>query len=191
MSEQTTNLTADVVFVINGDKFPATAGPGLRSTGWPGGLWVRYVPPVGMVDEYIVEVSDGNSATGFLGFPSENYTPDSFSGPVNNFTGIQLLTGQGAVAGASTVTITAGGGRFLFRLFETVVLSAGGQRDGSEGFITYNLNEDLKISENGLLCNDPDARLALQGVVTPQIVGKCCAVPHARNNFRLGLDLKF
>jgi len=191
MADQTTNLTDDVVLVINGDKLPVTVGPILRASGWRGGIWVRYVPPVGLVDEYVVEASDGNEAAGFLAFPSEDYDPNSFSGPVNNFTGIQLTLNQGSVAGASTATVTAGGGRFLFLVFETVAIGPGGFRDGTAGFLTYNLNEDLKIGENGFLCNDPDARLALQGVVTPQIVGKCCAVPHTRNGFRLGVDLKY
>src|SRR3989344_3105948 len=191
MSQITTNIIDDVIIQINGDKFPCVAGPVLRSTGWRGGLWGRYVPPVGNVDEYVVEASDGNEATGFIGFPSENYDPGDFAGAVNNYTGVQLREGQGAVAGASTITVTAGGGRMLFLVFETVVLSAGGVRDGSEGFIIYNLNEDLKVSENGFLCNDPDARLALVGIASPLIVGKVCAVPHARNGQRLGMDLKF
>ena len=191
MAEQTTNLTDDVVLVINGDKFPATVGPNLRAQGWQGGIWVKYIPPPNMVDEYVVEASDGNSTTGFLAFPSEDYDPGSFSGPVNNYTGVQLRTEQGSRAGASTVTITAGGGRFLFRIFETVAIGPGGLRDGTGGFITYNLNEDLVVSENGFLCNDPDVRLAMVGIATVMIVGKCCAVPHVRNGNRLGLDLKF
>lgn len=191
MSQITTNITDDVIFQINGDKFPCGAGPILRQTGWRGGLWVRYVPPLNNVDEYIVEASDGNEATGFIGFPSENYTPGENWGAVNNFSGIQLRDNTAAVYGASTITVTAGGGRMLFLVFETVVLSVGGVRDGSEGFITYNLNEDLKISENGFLCNDPNGRLALVGIASPLIVGKVCAVPHERNGRRLGMDLKF
>ena len=191
MSEQTSFQTADTIIQINGDKFPCTAGPILRSTGWRGGLWVMYVPPIGNVDEYVIEASDGTMATGFVAFPSENYDPNANWGAVNNFTGIQLREGQGAVAGASTVTVTAGGGRMLFLVFETVVLAAGGTRDGSEGFITYNLNDQLKVSENGFLCNDPDGRLALVGIASPLVVGTCCAVPHERNGFRLGMDLKF
>lgn len=189
MSQQTPNMTDDVLFQINGDKFPCVAGPILRSTGWRGGLWVRYVPPVGLVDEYVVEASNGNEATGFIGFPSENYAPGDFAGAVNNFTGVQLRDGMGSVAGASTITVTAGGGRMLFLVFETVALDVGGARAG--GAITYTLNEDLKISENGYLCNDSDANLAAAGVTNPLIVGKVCAVPHARNGNRLGMDLKF
>lgn len=189
MSQQTPNLVDDVIFQINGDKFPCTAGPILRSTGWRGGLWVKYVPPVGLVDEYVVEASDGNEATGFIGFPSENYEPGSFAGPMNNYTGVQLRTGQGSVAGASTITVTAGGGRMLFLVYETVALNGAGVRAG--GAITYTLNEDLKISENGYLCNDSDVNLAAAGIASPLIVGKVCAVPHARNGNRLGMDLKF
>jgi hypothetical protein len=96
-----------------------------------------------------------------------------------------------SAAGASTVTVTAGGGRFLFRVYETVALSAGGVRDGSAGDIVYARNENLKISERGYLCNDPDARLAAAGVADPQVVGKCCMVPRQQNNYYLGLDLKY
>ena len=190
MSQQTSNITDDVIIQINGDKFPCVAGPILRQTGWRGGLWVQYVPPVGNVDEFVVEASDGNATTGFIVFPSENYDPSQTAGAVNNFTGIQLREGQGSVAGASTVTVTAGGGRMLFLVFETVPIDAGGVRTPG-AFITYNLNEDLKVSENGYLCNDSDARLAMVGVTDPQTVGKCSAVPHARNGYRLGFDLKF
>lgn len=190
MSQQTSNMTDDVILQINGDKFPCVAGPLLRASGWRGGTWVRYVPPIGNVDEYIVEASDGNEATGFIGFPSENYEPGALAGPVNNFTGVQLRTSQGSVAGASTVTVTAGGGRMLFLVFETVPIDAGGVRTVGS-FITYTLNEDLKVSENGFLCNDSDARLAMVGIVAPLVVGKVCAVPHARNGQRLGMDLKF
>ena len=189
MSQMTPNITDDVIFQINGDKFPCVAGPVLRSTGWRGGLWVKYVPPTGNVDEFVIEASDGNEATGFIGFPSENYDPGDFAGAVNNFTGVQLRTGQGAVSGASTVTVTAGGGRFLFLVFETVALDVGGARAG--GPISYSLNEDLRVSESGYLCNDSVANLAAAGVTNPLVVGKVCAVPHARNGYRLGMDLKF
>lgn len=189
MSQITTNITDDVIFQINGDKFPCVAGPILRRTGWRGGLWVRYVDPGNLVDEYVVEASDGNEATGFIGFPSENYDPGDFAGAVNNFTGVQLREEQGAVTGASTITVTAGGGRMLFLVFETTALGGGGVRNG--GPITYVLNEDLKISENGYLCNDSDVNLAAAGIASPLVVGKVCAVPHARNGYRLGMDLKF
>lgn len=191
MSEQTSNLMDDVVTQVNGDKYPAQAGPLLRASGWRGGIFVRYVTPTNAVDEYVIEASDGNEATGFLLFPSENYNPSENWGAVNNFTGVQLRELQGSVAGASTVTVTSGGGRYLFLVFETVALSAGGVRDGSAGFSTYVLNESLKISENGFLCNDPDANLAAAGVATPQIVGQCVALPAARNGQRLGLKCNF
>lgn len=190
MSQQTSNITDDVIFQINGDKFPCVAGPLLRASGWRGGLWVQYVPPVGNVDEYVVEASDGNMATGFIGFPSENYAPGDFAGAVNNFTGVQLREGQGSVAGASTITVTAGGGRMLFLVYETVAIDAGGVRTPGN-FAVYTLNDQLKVSENGYLCNDPDARLAMVGIASPLVVGVCCAVPHVRNGYRLGMDLKF
>jgi len=190
MGQITSNMMDDVIFQINGDKFSCKAGPLLRRTGWRGGLWVRYIDPGNDVDEYVVEASDGNEATGFIGFPSENYDPGENWGAVNNFTGVQLRDVQGSVYGASTITVTAGGGRMLFLVFETVPIDAGGARTPG-AFITYNLNEDLKVSENGFLCNDSDARLNMVGVTAPLVVGKCCAVPHARNGFRLGMDLKF
>lgn len=191
MSNQTSNLMDDVIAQINGDKYPALAGPLLRASGWRGGLFVKYVPPTNDVDEYVVEASDGNEGTGFLLFPSENYDPSENWGAVNNFTGVQLRDLQGSVSGASTVTVTSGGGRYLFLVYETVALSAGGVRDGSAGDLAYNLNEDLKISENGYLCNDPDVNMAAAGIAVPLIVGQCVAVPAARNGRRLGLKCNF
>ena len=191
MSYQTSVLSDDVVIQIIGDKFPAKAGPTLRSTGWRGGTWVMYIEPTGTVDEYLIEKSNGTAATGFLVWPSEDYHQGSRSGPVNNWTAKQLRPEQGSVAGSSTVAITTGGGRFAFSVYETLAIGPGGVRDGSGGDAVYTLNGALKVSENGLLCSDPDARLALVGVAEPLIVGVCSAVPHARNGFRVGLDLKF
>lgn len=189
MSQQTPDLYADVIAQINGDKFPTGVGPLLRASGWRGGTWVRYVDPVNMVDEYVVEISDGNQATGFLLFPPEGYgIGEGDWGAENNYLGQQFRTNAGSVAGASTVTITAGGGRFLFKTHETLAINGAGARVDPA---TYTLNQMLYVSENGLLCGDTPARLVLAGVATPQLVGTCCAVPHARNGFRVGLDLKF
>jgi hypothetical protein len=187
VAQQLRELTDDVVLMIKGDSFTVTAGPNLRATGWRGGIWVQYVPPTG-VDEFLVEVSDGNNVAGFLIFPSENYDPGAEETQAN-YIGTQLRTEQGSVAGASTVTMYAGGGRSMFRHYETVALNGAGARAG--GPIVYVLNEDLKVSENGLLCNDSDVNLAAAGVTNPQVVGKCCSVPADRNGFRLGFDLKF
>jgi hypothetical protein len=190
MSQQTLDLYSDVIIQINGDKFPTGVGPLLRASGWRGGIWVRYVDPINMVDEYVVEISDGNEATGFLVFPPEGYgAVESDWGAENNFLGQQLRTDIGSVAGASTVTITAGGGRFLFKTHEALGLDGAGVRNVNPA--PYTLNQWLFISENGLLCGDTSALLQLAGVATPQLVGTCSAIPHARNGNRVGLDLKF
>jgi len=187
-------VQADVELMKGGDRFPVAAGPILRSTGWRGGLWVRYVPPTG-ADDFVVEASDGIDGTGFLLFPSENYsTPGGFASGVaqttneQNWTSYQFTT-EPAVA-TNVVTMVNGGTRVLFRVFETVSLTGAGVRSGPP--ITYSLNDPLKISENGLLCNDPDAALlAATGGVVTLVVGFCCSVPSPRNDNRLGLDLKF
>jgi hypothetical protein len=188
VSQQYHNVPDDVLVVITGDRFPACAGPIMRARGWRGGLWVKYVPPTG-VDDYMIEASDGNETTGFTMFPAEAYKPGELWGAVSNFTGQQLRTDAGSVSGASTITIVAGGGRFLFLVYETTALDAFGARAG--GPATYALNEELKVSENGYLCNDPDPLLALAGVTAPKVVGVCCAVPSQRTGNRLGMDLKF
>ena len=123
-------------------------------------------------------------------FQSENYqiTPPTGTGPGSpqNFTSQQLLNPQG---GNNVVTMINGGTRAFFRVFETVALNGAGNRAG--GAITYALNEDLKISENGLLCNDTDGNLAAAGVTTPQVVGIVSAVPSTANGSRLCLDMKY
>ena len=81
------------------------------------------------------------------------------------------------------------GTRAFFRMFETVALTGGGVRAG--GAITYVLNEDLKISENGLLCNDTDVNLAAAGIANPIVVGIVSAVPAANNGNRLCIDMKY
>lgn len=173
----------DVLALKVGDTGVVVPGPQLRLSGWRGGQWVRFIPPTG-VDDFVVEKSDGVDASGFLSESSENYTRGGPGSPVNYTS--QQFRGDGV----SALTMMAGGGRVLFLVFETVALTAGGVR--SAGPITYNLNDPLKVSENGLLCNDPDANLlAATGGSVTLVVGYCNLVPAERNNFRLGLELKF
>jgi hypothetical protein len=179
--------SGDVQLLLPGDRFSVVAGATLRTTGWRGGLFVQYV--TGTTD-FTVEVSDGNATCGFLLFQSEDYDliPPTGTGPGSpqNWTSQQFLNPQG---GNNVVTLITGGTRAYFRIFETVALTGAGTRTG--GPITYTLNENLKISENGLLCNDSDVNLAAAGVATPVVVGIVSAVPSAANGSRLCLDLKY
>jgi len=184
-------VQADVDLHKGGDRYPVAAGPILRSTGWRGGIWVRYVEPTG-ADDFTVEASDGIEGTGFLIFPSEVYGLPQAAGRgeanEQSWTSYQFRA-EPAVA-TNVLTMVNGGSRVLFRVFETIALTGGGVRAG--GPITYSLNEDLKISENGLLCNDPDAALlAATGGTATLVVGVCNTVPGPRNDNRLGLDLKY
>jgi len=188
----------DVELFVPGDRYTVIVGPTLRSTGWRGGTWVMYVDS----DEgdFVVEASDGTKATGFLLFASENYeisrqdgwysgsdgvSPNAWVGSSANYLAHQPATGVG---GQNVVTMVNGGSRMFFKVYETVALS-GGTRSG--GTISYSLHDELKVSENGLLCNDSDAELALAGISTPQVVGIVSAVPAVRNGNRLCLDMKF
>ena len=179
--------SGDVELMFPGDRFPVIVGPTLRTTGWRGGLFVQYVTAN---EDFTVEVSDGNGVTGFLLFQSEDYqlTPPTGAGPGSpqNYTSQQFLN---PVGGNNVVTVVNGGTRAFFRVFETVALTGGGVRAG--GAITYVLNEDLKISENGLLCNDSDVNLAAAGVTTPIVVGIVAAIPSIANGNRLCLDMKY
>jgi len=180
--------TDDVILAHHGDRMIATAGPVLRQTGWRGGIWVYYVPPTGP-DLFVVERSNGNTATAFLLFPSEEYGVPTL-GATENYTSRQFRGPEAMVpSGISTITIIAGGGRQLFRVFETVSLTAMGTRTG--GPANYQLNEGLYVSENGLLCNDSIINLQAAGIANPIHVGVCCLVPIPRGNPYLGLDLKY
>ena len=176
----------DVTLMIGGDKISVVAGPVLRETKWRGGQYVMYVTdPLG--GEYMVEKSDGNAVVGFLLFQSEDYLPPPppfgvGPGSPQNYTSFQYTEGIG---GQNVITAVFGNARAFFKIYETRQL-VGGVRTGPPA--VYNLNDYLKISENGLLCNDSDAALALAGVTDPVVVGICSAVPVARNQFRLGLD---
>lgn len=186
--DRNNNSRPDVDLLVLGDTLPAQAGPILRQTGWRGGLFVRYVAS-SETDLFVVEQSDGNSVAGFLANASEN---NSFGGPGSNrnwTSTIQRGDAVSAAAGASTVTVISGGAHALFAVYETVALTGGGTRIG--GPITYLPNEPLKISENGLLCNDTDGNLAAAGIATPQVVGFVIVAPSERSGNRLGLDLKF
>lgn len=187
IQNSSTEDAGDVELMFLGDRYPVVVGPTLRSTGWRGGTFVQYVTDV---QDFTVEVSDGNLAAGFILFQSENYdlAPPYGNGPGSpqNFLGQQ---NRSPVGGNNVVTIIEGGVRAFFKVFETVALNGAGNRVG--GAITYTLNEDLKISENGLLCNDSDANLAAAGITNPQVVGIVSAIPSSSNNSRLCIDLKY
>jgi len=180
----------DLDVLKQGDKFTATAGPILRATGWRAGQWVDYatvqVPPV---SEFTVEASKGIFTTGFILYGSENYS-DPRRSTYRNYTSYQNKSDFAAVAsGASVITLIVGGGRFLFQLYERVALDAFGVRAG--GPAVYNVNLPLKISENGILCQDPDALLLLAtGGTDVIVVGLCSKAPSVADP-RLGLDLKY
>lgn len=180
------NLTTDDIDVLkNGDRTPCTAGPQMRRTGWKGGTWVHYVPNDDNVSEFTVEKSNGEYVAGFILYGSENYA-DARQSTYRNFTSYQNTGALASASGAAVLTLVNGGARILFKEFETVAL-VNGVRNG--GPITYNLNEPLKVSENGLLCNDSDANLLAAIGVDPTVVGICCKVPGTDG--KLGLDLKY
>ena len=175
-----------------GDRMPVIFGPGLRSSGWWAGRWVAYVAST--EGDFVVEASDGTEACGFILLPSENYdisyqnggfAGGDFVGSNANWTSGQPATGVG---GQNVVTMINGGTRAFFNLFETQRIVAG-DRTGAD--ITYVLNEALKVSENGLLCNDSDGDLGTVGITDPIVVGIVAAVPTTRNLNRLGIDLKY
>ena len=171
----------DVEVFFPGDKFPVVVGASLRNTGWRGGLWVRYA--LGDQD-FTVEVSDGNLVAGFLMFSSEYADPSSVGGP-SDFISYQPAT---QIGGQNVMTMVNGGTRAFWKQYETQRIVAGA-RTGA--IITYTLNEALKISENGLLCNDSDGDLGTVGIAEPIVVGIVAATPSSRNLNRLGADIKY
>ena len=177
----------DVELMFPGDRFPVTVGPLLRRAGWRGGVFVQYATGT---QTFTVEVSDGTNVAGFLLFQSENYTPLQPGGPgvgsPENFIGKQFRSPTG---GNNVATMVNGGTRAYFRAFETIALTGGGVRNG--GAITYILNQPVRISENGLACNDSEANLIAAGVGTPVQVGIVSAVPTIKNGNRLCVDLKY
>lgn len=172
----------------HGDRYPVTIGPIMRSEKWKGGTFVRYIEDESDTDIFTVERSNGAECCGFVIYGSEDYT-NARQSTYRNFTSYQNTSHLANALGTAVVTVVAGGGRFLFKNFETVALLPNGTRAG--GAITYKLNENLKISENGLLCNDPDANLLVAtGATEVVLVGICCRVPTAKSP-KLGLDYKF
>ena len=81
-----------------------------------------------------------------------------------------------------------GNSRYFAKVYETVALN-GGVRNG--GAVTYVLNSALRVSENGLLCNDSAAELALVGIASPITIGNVAAVPATRNGNRLGVGARY
>jgi len=172
----------------NGDKCPVTAGPILRRTKWKSGTWVKYVENESPTDEFTVERSDGTEVCGFLLYGSEDYTDPRVSN-YRNYTSIQSATQFANANGTAVLTLISGGARVLFVEYESISLTVGGVREGDP--ITYSLNEKLKISENGLLCNDPNDRLLLAtGGEEVLVVGIVCKVPSEQDP-KLGVDVKY
>lgn len=174
----------DVELLRAGDKIIAYLGPILKSRPYRGGLFARY--SIGDQD-FVIEQSDGNSYCGCIFLQSENYAPippiGNGPGSPENYTSIQPIN----PLSPGVVTLLAGGNRAYFKMFETVQLN-GGVRNGPP--IVYVLNEPLRISENGLLCNDPVDELLLVDITTPQVVGIVSATPLDRNSWRLGVDMR-
>ena len=185
------NLTDNDLDVLKvGDRVPVNIGPLMRTSGWRAGQWVMYTTTqIPSIAEFTVEKSGGVYSTGFVMFGSEDYS-DARRSTYRNYTSYQNASTNVAVAsGASVITVIMGGGRYLFRLYETVALDAFGVRTG--GPAVYLVNLDLKVSENGLLCQDPDARLLLATGGTSVIsVGVCSKTP-SPNDPRLGFDYKY
>lgn len=192
---QNSNLddVGDVQLFFPGDRFPVTAGPSLLANGWRGGQFVMFATGT---REFTVEASDGNTVAGFLLFQSEYYSqqqPGGFGagdellvGSPENYLSHQFLSGKG---GQNLATMISGGTRAFFKAFETTALVPAGTRTGAP--VTYNLNDPLKVSENGLLCKDTNANLNAAGVTNPVAVGIVSAVPAASNGNRLCLDMKY
>jgi len=177
------------MLLLGGFRFTVTAGPTLRRDKWHGGLFVQYV--TSDEGDFVVERSGGSKVAGVVLFPSERYDPliGGTFGPMygsnDNWTSYQPGTGVG---GQNGVSIISGGLIGFFKLYETIALS-GGTRSG--GPIVYHLHDKLRVSENGLLCNDSAAQLILAGVTDPLEVGIVSAVPSTRNKNRLGADIKY
>lgn len=184
------NLTDNDLDVLKaGDKLAVTVGPLLRASGWRAGQCVMYAAVQNpAVAEFTVEKSDGIYAAGFLLTGSENYSDPRHS-TYRNYTSYQNAGSfMSAASGAGVVTLCVNGGRFLFQLYEKIALDAFGVRAG--GPAIYQVNLPLKVSERGLLCQDPDALLLLATGGTSIVnAGVCCKTP-ASNDPRLGLDNK-
>lgn len=186
MSTELNITSEDLTVMKHGDRSPVTAGPILRRSRWKAGVWVKYVENENSASEFTVERSEGVYATGFLMYGSEDYT-NARQSSYRNFTSYQQTGVLASASGAAVLTMVMGGGRFLFTQFEEFRLDAQGNRTI---LANYQLNDDLKVSENGLLCNDASADLiAKHGGAVALLVGVCCKTPGTDN--KLGLDLKY
>ena len=186
MSTELNITSEDLVVMKHGDRSPVTAGANLRNSRWRAGVWVMYAENENSSAEFTVERSNGVYATGFLMYGSEDYT-NARQSTYRNFTSYQQTGSLASASGASVLTMVMGGGRFLFTQFEEFRLDGNGDRTIPAN---YQLNQNLKVSENGLLCNDDDADLiAKHGGLVALLVGVCCKTPSTDG--KLGLDLKY
>lgn len=167
----------DVEVMIPGDRIPVTVVGSLLQAGWIGGQFARYVA------DFQVDASNGLRSAGFLLRSSEQVTGgvDNLRSEYN-YTGIQPANRLSP----NTVTMVAGGGRFMFRLYETRAVT-----DRVAGpLLIYNHNDNLYVSERGLLTNESTA-LAFVGITNPIFVGVVSAIPSSATDFRLGADMKY
>jgi hypothetical protein len=177
------SASSDVMLMVGGERYTVVAGPVLRRNKWRGGIFVMFAPS--NEGDFVVERSDGTAVAGYMLNQSEFYYPlpppyGDGPGSPQNLTSYQYTEGVG---GQNVVTMVLGG-RAYFKQYETISL-VGGVRNGPP--IVYSLNDNLYVSENGLLTNE-DTALAAVGITDPVLVGIVSAVPAPRNQFRLGVD---
>jgi hypothetical protein len=166
---------------------PVALDLSLRTNGYPAGLFVKYIAPDNPVHDWVVVASDGITANGLLW---DMQTQDDVQrGSVNSWLAMRPATPALTAhrSGATTVTMFAGKLIAIFRNFEKVALTAAGTRTG--GPAVYAVGQPLKVSENGLLCNDPDAfLLAATGGSAVVRAGTCNAAP-SQTGGRVGADV--
>lgn len=156
----------DVIKIFGAEYYyPCEVGQDLMDSGWVGGMWVKFT---GMTT-----VADTNSyrIRRFV----EKSTPDhpvffmlraSYE-PVDQYTGIYP---------GKTGIVTCGVyGQYLFKHFETMDL-AERTTPGSGAPLTYSVNGDLYVSNNGLLTTEAET-------VNARTVGICIGLPAVNNNY--------
>ena len=176
----------DVQVLVKGLNVPVFVDAALSASTWRGGLWVMYsantfgTPPSQFKNIRVVSQSTGDYAVGFIMRPSEFHPQVQTPGSPNlrvseyNFSSYQPTK-------TSAVTMMLDGS-FIFKMYEQYAFP--NRTSGTA--LTYNLNDDVYVSERGYITTYADAIAA--GIANPIWAGTVWLTPSADNEYRIGID---
>ena len=161
----------DVVRILGEELLGAyEVSSDLKSSGWVGGLWVRY--------QSVRSWRDGSSIRWVRILEKAEPDDPMYFLLRGSYEGTDQYTGR--YPGKTGIVVASVYGQYLFKYYETNNL-AERTVPGSGAPLVYYLNANLYVSSNGLLTSEAE-------VVNARPVGMCVGLPADNNNY-LGCEV--